>query len=247
MTFTKIIKDIFTKTPKAAKDNSANGGVKAFMSKLSGAFMLPISVMAIAGLFLGVGAAFESHTSAVKFGLFIKALGDPIFGAMPALFMVAVVIAFTEEAGVAVFAGLVSFLIFNAIQSPFIETKEIGTKTNTGTVEILGIHLANDVSEKMYKIVGSFWGMKSLNTSIFGGIIVGFIMSWAYNRFHQIQLPATIAFFGGKRFVALVGIILMIPLAFIFLLIWPWIGLGLDILVNIQVKLLDLIHSFLDL
>lgn len=225
MTFTKIVKDIFTKTPKAAKDNSANGGVKAFMSKLSGAFMLPISVMAIAGLFLGVGAAFESHTSAVIFGKFIKALGDPVFGAMPALFMVAVVIAFTEEAGVAVFAGLVSFLVFNAIQSPFIQTTKLGPQT--GTVEILGIQLSNNVSEKMYKIVGSFWGMKSLNTSIFGGIIVGFIMAWAYNRFHQIQLPAAIAFFGGKRFVALVGIILMIPLAFAFLLIWPWIGLGL--------------------
>ena len=35
------------------------------------------------------------------------------------------------------------------------------------------------------------------------------------------------AFFGGKRFVPIVGILLMIPLSFGFLLVWPWIGLGL--------------------
>lgn len=68
MTFTQIVKDIFVRQPKTAADNANKGGAKKFLSRLSGAFMLPISVMAIAGLFLGVGAAIESHTDAVKFG-----------------------------------------------------------------------------------------------------------------------------------------------------------------------------------
>lgn len=227
MTFTQIIKDIFSKKPRDVQDNANKGSVKAFMSKLSGAFMLPISIMAVAGLFLGVGAAISSQTSAGTFGLFIKNLGDPIFGAMPALFLIAIIIAFTEEAGVAVFAGLVAFLVFNGLQTPFIETKSYaGSEGNLGTAKFLGINTSIAIQERMFKIVGTNLGIQSLDTSIFGGIIVGFIAAWLYNKFYQIQLPQAIAFFGGKRFVAIVNIIMMIPLVFIFLLIWPWIGLG---------------------
>ena len=246
MTFTKIMKDIFTRTPKSAKDNSANGGAKRFLSKISGAFMLPISVMAIGGLFLGVGAAIASHTDATVFGSFIQNLGDPIFGAMPALFMVAIVISFTEDIGTAVFAGLVAFLVFNAIQIPFItlsgshaESTGIVQATASGqtlsNVKMTGNNSAkilfgmnSGLEERLYKLVGTNLGLKSLNTSVFGGIIVGMVVAWAYNRFHETELPSMMAFFGGKRFVPLVSIILMIPLAFSFLLIWPWIGIGLS-------------------
>lgn len=87
--------------------------------------MLPISVMAIAGLFLGVGATIASHSGSnealEKFGLFIKNLGDPVFGAMPMLFAAAIVVAFTDEAGVGVFAAIIGMLVFSAIQMVFID------------------------------------------------------------------------------------------------------------------------------
>ncbi|MDW2909632.1 glucose PTS transporter subunit IIA [Mesomycoplasma ovipneumoniae] len=50
-----------------------------------------------------------------------------------------------------------------------------------------------------------------------------------YNRFHTIQLPQMISFFGGKRFVALVTIPVMALLAFVFLIFWPWIGIVLNL------------------
>lgn len=225
MTFVKTMKEAFTFKRKSGKDNSDKGAGKRFLSKISGAFMLPISVMAIAGLFLGVGAAIDAHTSAHIFGKFIKNLGDPIFGAMPALFMVAIVISFTDDIGTAVFAGLVGFLVFNAIQTPFIDPHP-GTVEGTGTAKIL-FHMNNNLESRLFKLVGTNLGISSLSTSVFGGIVVGFIVSWAYHAFHEIELPSTIAFFGGKRFVPLAVIVLMIPLAFLFLLIWPWIGIGL--------------------
>lgn len=88
--------------------------------------MLPISVMALAGLMLGVGAAIASNATSdglQTFGKFIQNFGDPVFSAMPILFTMAMIIAFTDDIGTAVFAGLVGFLVFNALQSPFIETK----------------------------------------------------------------------------------------------------------------------------
>lgn len=246
MTFIKTTKAAFSRKPKEANDNSSQGGAKRVLSKISGAFMLPISVMAIAGLFLGVGAAIQTHTNLNIFGSFIKNLGDPIFGAMPALFMVAIVISFTDDIGSAVFAGLIGFLVFNSIQTPFINTAidhaPVGFKggyNQTGTAKILGIGSSTDIitdwtksiddtmGRKLFKLVGSNLGIKSLNTSIFGGIVVGFVSSFAFNKFHETELPSMISFFGGKRFVPLITIIFMIPLAFIFLIIWPWVGIGL--------------------
>ncbi|QGZ97689.1 PTS sugar transporter subunit IIABC [Mycoplasma sp. NEAQ87857] len=81
---------------------------------------------------------------------------------------------------------------------------------------------------KLVKLVGDSLGVKSLQTSVFGGIAVGLVIQYLYNRFHTIQLPQVISFFGGKRFVAIVTIPAMALLAFAFLIVWPWIGIGLN-------------------
>ncbi|MBD5422950.1 MAG: PTS transporter subunit EIIC [Mycoplasma sp.] len=202
------------------------GGAKAFLSKLSGAFLLPISVLAIAGLILGIGSTIAGNAGGNEalevFGNFIKQLGDPLFGALPLLFAAALAVSFTEEAGVAVFNAIIGYLIFSALQSVFIKYD-----SNTQTYSLLfggwGLHV-NELSS----LFGSSLGFTSMQTSVFGGIIVGFIVQWAYNRFHTIQLPQVIAFFSGKRFVAFVVIGLMIPLVFIFLLLWPYVGAGFN-------------------
>lgn len=224
------------KREKEIKVNGQNKGrARKFLSKISGAFMLPISVMAIAGIFLGIGAIITAQvaedlqkTSALfKFGLFVKMLGDPIFGAMPILFAAAIVIAFTEEAGVAVFATIIGFLIFNSLQMVFIEPIIDSKKTITGYIILFGGPGRDPTLLK--SLVGNNLGILSLQTSIFGGILVGAISAWLYNRFHTIQLPQVISFFGGKRFVSFLVILAMIPLAFIFLIFWPYVGQGLSI------------------
>lgn len=196
------------------------GGAKAFLSKLSGAFLLPISVIAIAGLFLGVGATIagiDAKNEALStFGNFIKNLGDPVFAALPLLFAAAVAISFTEEAGIAVFATIIGYMTFNALQSVFITPVQ-------GGYEILFGGGGRD-PKALDSLVSNTLGVRSLSTSVFGGIIVGFVVQWTYLKFHTIQLPQVISFFGGKRFVALATIIFMIPLAFAFLLLWPYIG-----------------------
>lgn len=231
------------RTEKKVKITGQNEGkARKFFSKISGAFMLPISVMAIAGIFLGVGSTIvvrSTEDSAIYvFGNFIKMLGEPIFGAMPILFAAAIVIAFTEEAGVAVFAAIIGFLIFNSLQSVFIRdiTKDVIDKEGFKIKEIIGYEILfggpwRD-SASLLKLVGNNLGIKSLQTAIFGGIIVGAITAWLYNRYHTIQLPQVISFFGGKRFVSLLVILAMIPLSFIFLIIWPYIGYALSVFGN---------------
>lgn len=182
--------------------------------------MLPIAVMAIGGFFLGVGASIETNLTRT-FGSFIKSLGDPVFAALPLLFAVSFVIAFTEEAGVAVFATIIAYLTFLAIQGSFIS----GTNNEGFTVLFGG---GGRDKSALKSLVSSVLGIQTLQSSVFGGLLVGLVMAKLYNRFHDIHLPALLAFFGGKRFVALVGIVSMVPLAFTFLIFWPWIGIGLN-------------------
>ncbi|QKT05264.1 PTS transporter subunit IIABC [Mycoplasma sp. OR1901] len=240
-----------TSEKKQKMNNSDSSKLRKILSKISGAFMLPISIMSIAGLFLGVGAAISGQgadgSALQTFGNAISALGSPVFAALPLLFASAFVIAFTDEAGVGVFATIIGYMVFLAIQAVFITpvekdvflmdptTKEFilnnGEKVKTGT-ELVGYKIlftqGGRNPETLKKLVGSTLGVTSLQTSVFGGIAVGLTVQYLYNRFHVIQLPKFLSFFGGKRFVSIITIPASFALAMLFLLFWPWVGVALN-------------------
>ncbi|MDW2829354.1 glucose PTS transporter subunit IIA [Mesomycoplasma ovipneumoniae] len=218
------LKSIFSEKTKKSTNNSGAGKLRKILSKLSGAFMLPISVMSIAGLLLGVGAAIANNAnsdSLKQFGAFIQSLGDAVFAGLPVLFAIAFVIAFTDDSGVAVFATLIGYLVFSSVQTVFITDVDKG-------VSILFSGAGRDPAG-LTRLVGGALGFRALQTSVFGGIAVGLVVQYLYNRFHTIQLPQMISFYGGKRFVALITIPVMGLLAFVFLIFWPWIGIGLNL------------------
>ncbi|WP_322936179.1 glucose PTS transporter subunit IIA [Mycoplasmopsis cynos] len=245
-------------------NNSDSGRLRRTLSKISGAFLLPISVMSIAGMFLGVGAAIagidKSNFGLVLFGDLIKALGEPVFASLPLLFAVAFVIAFTDEAGVAVFATVIGYLVFASVQSVFIwpeytySLKDADSSSieklkdaanNVKDLKVLNKELVGYTilfkaggrsPESLKQVVGSTLGVTSLQTSVFGGIAVGLIVQWIYRKFHTIQLPQFISFFGGKRFVSLVTIPTMAVFALIFIIFWPWIGIVLNLFGNLLSK-----------
>ena len=47
-------------------------------------------------------------------------------------------------------------------------------------------------------------GIPSIETGVFGGIVVGSIAGWLFNKYFRIQLPPYLGFFAGKRFVPIV-------------------------------------------
>ena len=55
----------------------------------------------------------------------------------------------------------------------------------------------------------------------FIGILCGLIGAWSYNRFKGMQLPDFLAFFSGKRFVAMAAAVVSIVASVILLFIWP--------------------------
>ena len=68
------------------------------------------------------------------------------------------------------------------------------------------------------------FGMESIDTGVFGGILIGLITAALFNRYYRISLPQYLGFFAGKRFVPIVVAFASIGLAAVLAIVWPPIG-----------------------
>ncbi|MDR2007407.1 MAG: alpha-glucoside-specific PTS transporter subunit IIBC [Alphaproteobacteria bacterium] len=70
-------------------------------------------------------------------------------------------------------------------------------------------------------------GIKTLDTSIIGGIIISSIVVYLHNRFFDTKLPDFLGIFQGASFVTIVAFFVMLPMALITCIIWPIIQHGI--------------------
>ncbi|GAB4371357.1 MAG: PTS glucose transporter subunit IIBC [Elainellaceae cyanobacterium] len=200
---------------------------KAFgiLQQLGKALMLPVSVLPVAGLLLGLGSArlieIENLATGViqnsKFwwlpawlASIMKASGDAIFGNLPIIFAIAVAIGFTANDGAAAVAAVVGFVVFVATMG--------AASTNLFGVDPEALE--------------SVMGIDSLNTGVFGGLIVGGIAAYMFNRFFRVKLPQYLGFFAGKRSVPILTAFVTIAAGILMSLIWPPIGNAIDVGAN---------------
>lgn len=73
-------------------------------------------------------------------------------------------------------------------------------------------------------------GIPTLQTGVFGGIIMGAVAAWCYNKFFNINMPAFLGFFAGKRFVPIITSVMAIIVGAALAIIWPPIQDGLNTL-----------------
>lgn len=217
----------------STKPKKKTGGspVREFIAKLSRGLMLPIAMLPVAGLFLGIGSAIVTQASNNNIewlkiiGQILYIPGNAIFSNLPVLFCIAIAITFAGDAGVAGLSAFVGWVAFCALQSAFI----VAPSVDGGNYHFLFYNF----NETMFNAVfTSNVGIQSLQTSVFGGLIVGFIVAVLYNKFKNIQMPQILGFFSGVRFIPIVTFCAMIVLSLLFCLIWPVFGLGLYYLGN---------------
>ncbi|MCA1061786.1 glucose-specific PTS transporter subunit IIBC [Rossellomorea aquimaris] len=201
---------------------------KAFgvLQKVGKALMLPVAILPAAGLLLAFGNALQNPTlldiapflnngGVETVASVMEQAGGIIFGNLALLFAVGVAIGLAGGEGVAGLAAIVGFLIMNVTM---------------GTVEGLGI---GDVTgEGVDPAFALVLGIPTLQTGVFGGIIVGILAATMYNRFFQIELPSYLGFFAGKRFVPIATAASSVVLGLLMLLIWPPIQDGLNTFSN---------------
>ena len=149
----------------------------SLLQKIGKCMMLPVSVLPVAGILLGVGSADFSWLPTIVSQI-MAASGNAIFANLPLLFAIGVAIGLTDNDGVAALAGTVGFVVFLAAMGVCAKLRGIETT--------------------------AIMGIQSIETGVFGGIIVGLIAAAAFNRFYRIQLPSYLGFFAGKRSVPII-------------------------------------------
>jgi glucose PTS system EIICBA or EIICB component len=72
------------------------------------------------------------------------------------------------------------------------------------------------------------FGIPTLQTGVFGGIIVGLIAAFSYKKFHDIEMPSFLGFFAGKRFVPIATAAIAFVAGLALLVIWPPVQAGMN-------------------
>jgi PTS system glucose-specific IIC component len=154
----------------------------ANLQKVGKSLMLPVSVLPIAGILLGVGAANFSWLPETM-SLLMKESGGAIFGIMPLIFAVGVALGFTKNDGVAALAAIVANFVMQATIGALVTILGIKTKIDTGVLGgILAGGLAAYMFNKFYKItlppyLGFFAGKRFVPIiTSFGAIALGAAM-----------------------------------------------------------------------
>ncbi len=172
----------------------------AFLQKIGKALMLPVSVLPVAGILLGIGSAHFAIFPDLVSNVMAQS-GGAIFGIMAIMFAIGVALGLTNNDGVSALAAVVGYVVLLATLG--VMAKVLGVETK-------------DVM-----------GMASVDTGVFGGIVIGGIAAALFNRYYRISLPPYLGFFSGKRFVPIVTAFAAIGLGILLSFIWPPIGAGI--------------------
>ena len=180
-----------------------------FLQKLGKSLMLPVAALPICGILTGLGYALapafmgaEGATSGFAYvlGVFLIKAGCALIDNIALLFVIGVGVGMADDGdGTAALAALVSWLM-------------ITTLLSTGTVSIL-----------FPKLVESQTNVVAFNKiqNPFIAILSGLIGAICYNKFKGTRLPDVLAFFSGKRCVAIVTGVVSIVVSAILLIVWP--------------------------
>ncbi len=214
------------------------------LQRIGKALMVPVAILPAAGLLLGIGAGAQNmytqinDVDAVPAGVFklvtdtMSGAGDIVFGNLALLFAIGVAIGLTGDAGVAALAGTVGFLVLNKSINVFMGisacTAADGDKPCPAGIDVGSLQASHIGSGLQPTAFGNVLGIPSLATGVFGGIIMGAVAAWAYNKFFRIELPPFLGFFAGKRFVPIVTAGLALLLGILASFIWPPIGNGIN-------------------
>ena len=180
-----------------------------YLQKLGKALMLPVAALPVCGILMGIGYAFapavmgaEGATSgfAYTLGFLLIKAGGALIDNMAWLFAIGAAVGLSDDHdGTAGLAGLVSFLMMQQLLSPGV----VGAvrTLEEGSVDYIAFS----------KIAGNS----------FIGILAAIIGAACYNKFKNTQLPDWLAFFSGKRFVAIATGLISIVVSVVLLFVWP--------------------------
>lgn len=168
--------------------------------------MVPVAVLPAAAILMGIGywvdpSGWGANSAIAAF--LIKA-GSSIIDNMSVLFAIGVAYGLSKDKdGAAALAGFVGYTVVTTLLSP-------GTVAMIQGIDVSAVPVA----------------FAKINNQ-FVGILVGIVSAEIYNRYSNVELHKTLAFFSGKRLIPILTSVAGIGIAAVLLFVWPLVYNGL--------------------
>ncbi|CAO96446.1 alpha-glucoside-specific PTS transporter subunit IIBC [Erwinia tasmaniensis] len=198
------------------------------IQRFGGAMFTPVLLFPFAGIVVGIAIMlsnpmFVGESLTAPDSLFAQIVhiveegGWTVFRNMPLIFAIGLPIGLAKQAqGRACMAVLVSFLTWNYL---------INAMGSTWG-HFFAVNFAQDA------VAGSgltlIAGIKTLDTSIIGAMVISGVVTAIHNRYFDKPLPACLGIFQGSSFVVIIAFLAMIPLAWLTLFGWPKVQGGIE-------------------
>lgn len=199
--------------------------------------LLPIGVLAPIGMLLGISGAltqdymvdkvpFLGNEAVNTILVSIKTISNVVFDNIPLLFAMGVAYGMgKKDKGISVFASVAGYLTLIVAMNVWL--------TITGTMA------DPEVMTQQGQI--NILGIQTVNISAAGGILTGLIAAWATERFYNLELPAALAFFSGKKSVPIITIGLMATVGMLLPFVWTYF---VGLLTNLSTIFLSVVGPF---
>ncbi|MFF0448195.1 PTS transporter subunit EIIC [Streptomyces sp. NPDC004609] len=190
------------------------------LQKMGRSLQLPIAVLPAAGILNRLGQPDVFGQDGLGWNDVAKvmagaggALLDANIG-LPLLFCVGVAIGMAKKSdGSTALAAVAGFLVYYNVLRQFPKDCEVG-----GQVVLTGCQGAD----------GTVVPFTYQNPGVFGGIVIGLLAAYFWQRYHRTRLVDWLGFFNGRRLVPIIMSFVAIGFAALCLWIWPPIGDALE-------------------
>lgn len=201
--------------------------------------LVPITLIALSGLFLGLGGALTTELTMTSLGVnwdwystsflydffsVVKGLGNVIIGNLGPLYAVGCAFSLSrKEKGWAAYSALVCYLAMLNTNQILLNSAGLNA-TTTSVTALQETGLTAIEASKIAGLYTTSLGFFCNNSGVFGGILVGCIVAWLTSKFYNTKLPTALSFFAGTRTVPILALVMGGFLGIAFYFCWPFVG-----------------------
>lgn len=193
--------------------------VMDFFSALGRSLLMPIAALAACGIVLGITSALMKaqvqaaapflQQGLVYFIIFtLNKVSNVVFTLIPVLFSISISFGLArEEKEIAAFAGFIGYYTFLVSSSCMI---------NSGFMDFSALKIS------------TILGVETMDMGAVAGMLTGIITAALHNKYYKVSFPVAISFYGGKRFVAIVVILVMAGAGLIAPIVWSPVSMAIN-------------------
>lgn len=136
----------------------------------------------------------------------LKAMGNTINSYLPIIFAVSVAIGYAEkEKGIAALSSVIGFLAMNNVMNILL--------TSLGILDPAAMKTGQSM----------VMGIASLDTGVFGGILVGLLVAKLHNKYYNIQLPPLLGILlRHQNSCRMISLLACSALGLVMSVVWPF-------------------------